>query len=124
MEDFFNENGETIFVSTIHKAKGKEFDNVFLLLDNYPIQTDEQKRLLYVAMTRAKQNLTIHLNTNILDNIEVENLLRIEDFEIYSSQNEIAVHLNHKDVWLGYFTKKQYLISQLKCGDEDRKSVV
>ncbi len=26
MEDFFNENGETIFVSTIHKAKGKEFD--------------------------------------------------------------------------------------------------
>lgn len=25
LEDFFNENGETIFVSTIHKAKGKEF---------------------------------------------------------------------------------------------------
>ncbi len=28
-EDFVNTNGETIFVSTIHKAKGKEFDNVF-----------------------------------------------------------------------------------------------
>jgi ATP-dependent DNA helicase RecQ len=23
LEDFFNDNGETIFVSTIHKAKGK-----------------------------------------------------------------------------------------------------
>ncbi|MEZ5148636.1 MAG: AAA family ATPase, partial [Bacteroidales bacterium] len=29
LEDFFNDNGETIFVSTIHKAKEKEFDNVF-----------------------------------------------------------------------------------------------
>ena len=41
LEDFFNENGETIFVSTIHKAKGKEFDNVFLMLENFNPATDE-----------------------------------------------------------------------------------
>jgi ATP-dependent DNA helicase RecQ len=35
LEDFYNENGETVFVSTIHKAKGKEFDNIFIMLDNY-----------------------------------------------------------------------------------------
>jgi ATP-dependent DNA helicase RecQ len=29
LEDFFNEYGETVFVSTIYKAKGKEFYNFF-----------------------------------------------------------------------------------------------
>ena len=67
LEDFFNENGETIFVSTIHKAKGKEFDNVFLMLENFNIDTDEAKRLLYVAMTRAKQNLIVHSNADYFD---------------------------------------------------------
>jgi ATP-dependent DNA helicase RecQ len=66
LEDFFNDNGETIFVSTIHKAKGKEFDNVFLMLENFNPATDEAKRQLYVAMTRAKKNLTVHLNSKIL----------------------------------------------------------
>lgn len=117
LEDFFNENGETIFVSTIHKAKGKEFDNVFLLLENLDITTSEAKRQLYVAMTRAKQTLTIHLNSNFLDSISAENLERIEDMGIYSPPNEIAIHLTLKDVWLDYFRYKQHLISQLTSGD-------
>ena len=116
-EDFFNENGETIFVSTIHKAKGKEFDNVFLMLENFNPATDEAKRQLYVAMTRAKQNLTVHLNSNYLDNIIVENLERVEEREIYSPPNELAVHLTHKDVWLDYFINKQQLVSQFVSGD-------
>ncbi len=81
LEDFYNENGETIFVSTIHKAKGKEFDNVFIMLENFNPATDEAKRQLYVAMTRAKRNLTIHLNGNYLDNLTTENLERVEDRE-------------------------------------------
>lgn len=117
LEDFFNENGETIFVSTIHKAKGKEFDNVFLLLENFNIATSETKRQLYVAMTRAKQNLTIHLNSNFLDDISAENMERMEDLEMHSPPNEIAMHLTYKDVWLDYFINKQYLISQLISGD-------
>jgi len=117
LEDFFNENGETIFVSTIHKAKGKEFDNVFLMLENFNPTTDEAKRQLYVAMTRAKQNLTVHLNSNFLDNLTAENLKRVEDNEIYLPPNEIVMHLTYKDVWLDYFINRQYLISQLTCGD-------
>ncbi len=93
LEDFFNENGETIFVSTIHKAKGKEFDNVFLMLENFNPTTDEAKRQLYVAMTRAKQNLTIHLNGNYLDNITAENLEKVEDRETYLPPSELAMHL-------------------------------
>jgi len=117
LEDFFDGNGETIFVSTIHKAKGKEFDNVFLMLENFISATDEAKRQLYVAMTRAKQNLTVHLNSNFLDNLSAENLEQIEDSEIYLPPKELAMHLTYKDVWLDYFVYRQHLISQLMSGD-------
>ncbi len=118
LEDFFNENGETIFVSTIHKAKGKEFDNVFLMLENVNCVTDANKRQLYVAMTRAKQNLTIHLNGNYLDNIHSEGLERISNTEIYSPPNELAIHLTYKDIWLDYFNRRQHLLSELMSGDD------
>jgi ATP-dependent DNA helicase RecQ len=119
-EDFFNENGEIIFVSTIHKAKGKEFDNVILLLDNVSPDTDDIRRQLYVAMTRAKQNLTIHLNGDYLNNIVVENLVKIEDENHYTPPNELAMHLTYKDVWLDYFKNRQELISRLKSGESLR----
>jgi ATP-dependent DNA helicase RecQ len=41
-----------------------------MMLENYNSSTDESKRLLYVAMTRAKTNLTIHLNSNFLDDLK------------------------------------------------------
>ncbi|MDX2129983.1 MAG: ATP-dependent helicase [Chloroherpetonaceae bacterium] len=57
-------------LSTIHSAKGLEWHTVFLInaIDgilpsryavNDPKQLDEELRLLYVALTRAKQNLSI-----------------------------------------------------------------
>jgi ATP-dependent DNA helicase RecQ len=117
LEDFFSENSETIFVSTIHKAKGKEYDNVFILLENFIPATDEAKRLLYVAMTRAKQNLTVHLNANFLDKLSTANLQRIEDVGVYSPPLGLTLHLTYKDVWLDYFVNRQYQISQLVSGD-------
>lgn len=117
LEDFLNESGETVFVSTIHKAKGKEFDNVFLMLENFNLVTDQAKRQLYVALTRAKQRLTIHLNGDHFNNIIVEGLERIKDMKIYSPQNELVVHLSFKDVWLDYFITRQKNISQLISGD-------
>ena len=72
LEDFIIQQGETINVSTIHKAKGKEFDNVFLLLDEFDANSDNNKRQLYVAMTRAKQNLSIHYNGNCFNVIDAE----------------------------------------------------
>lgn len=117
LEDFFNENGETIFVSTIHKAKGKEFDNVFLMLENIKFESDEVKRQLYVAMTRAKENLYIHLNNDFLDNIASENIVRLLDEETYLEPNEMVMHLTFKDVWLDYFVNRQHIISSLKSGD-------
>ncbi len=117
LEDFYNENGETIFVSTIHKAKGKEFDNIFLLLEHFNISTDDAKRQLYVALTRAKRNLYVHLNADYLNHLVAENLEQIDDFETYNTPDKIAIHTTMKDIWLDYFINKQVSVSQLVCGE-------
>lgn len=56
-------------LSTVHASKGLEYDNVFLIdmvYDEFPGQNvsspgqlEEERRLFYVAITRAKKNLTI-----------------------------------------------------------------
>jgi DNA helicase-2/ATP-dependent DNA helicase PcrA len=53
-----------IVVSTIHRVKGGEAENVVLIpdLSQNPwsqLHTDEEQRVLYVAVTRAKETLTI-----------------------------------------------------------------
>jgi ATP-dependent DNA helicase RecQ len=117
LEDFYNGNVETIFVSTIHKAKGKEFDNVFIMLENFNSESDEAKRQLYVAMTRAKRNLTIHLNGNYLDNLTAKNLERIENRDEHLPPQQLAMQLSFNDVWLDYFMTRQHYFSQLTSGE-------
>ncbi|MFA6949889.1 MAG: RecQ family ATP-dependent DNA helicase [Lentimicrobiaceae bacterium] len=125
LEDFITANGEVILVSTMHKSKGREFDNVFLMLQNYAIQDDEDSRLLYVAMTRAKENLTIHYNINPFDQsleralraIKVPGLQRYHDEANRGIPNELVMQPGFKDVWLDYFAGKQYQINRLKSGD-------
>jgi DNA helicase II / ATP-dependent DNA helicase PcrA len=57
-----------LILSTIHSAKGQEWDAVFILnlvdgcipsdmASGKPEQIDEERRLLYVAMTRAREHL-------------------------------------------------------------------
>lgn len=120
LEDFLPQDGETIFISTMHKAKGQEFDNIFLLLENFVLSGDEEKRLLYVAMTRAKQNLYLHLNGSYLNNINMESIERMVDFDMYGQPDELRLHLSHKDVWLGYFMNRQWSLEKLVSGDELR----
>jgi ATP-dependent DNA helicase RecQ len=117
LEDFYNEGGETIFVSTIHKAKGKEFDNVFLMLDNFNASTDQARRLLYVAMTRAKQNLTVHINSGFLDHLSAANAERISENEIYLPPKDLVMHLTHEHVNLGYFEYVQHRMRNIQPGD-------
>ena len=58
-----------IELSTIHASKGGERDHVVLLLDisnrvsrNLELNRDSELRCLYVAVTRARQKLTIVYN--------------------------------------------------------------
>ena len=57
MEDFEEENQNAVVVSTMHRAKGKEFDNVYILLEKKDVWSAQDLRVLYVAMTRAKHTL-------------------------------------------------------------------
>jgi ATP-dependent DNA helicase RecQ len=117
LEDFIAQNGETILVSTIHKAKGKEFDNVFLMLTNFNASSDNAKRQLYVAMTRAKQNLTIHYNGNYLNNMKVDGLQQIKNTSDPNPPKHLVYELTHKDINLGYFNFIQGRLHSLTCGE-------
>ena len=117
MEDFAEADTSGISVSTIHKVKGKEFDNVFLMLDCAAPVTDEEKRQVYVALTRAKKNMYIHLNTGFLDNIRVSGIERIEDLNTYDAPDEISLLLSLKDIWLNDFTLRQEAVVGLMGGD-------
>jgi ATP-dependent DNA helicase RecQ len=69
-----------------------------------------------VAITRAKQNLTIHLNTPLFDNYFVENLEWIDDNALYEPPDEFIMQLTFRDIWLDYFAQRQHLVDQLISG--------
>jgi len=59
--------GEGIFMSTIHAAKGMEFPHVFVLDGDWRHPADsarweEERRIMYVAMTRAEETLRLLKN--------------------------------------------------------------
>jgi ATP-dependent DNA helicase RecQ len=117
LEDFIAEYGDCILVSTMHKAKGKEFDEVYLMLDNFYLSSEEKKRQLYVAMTRAKRNLTIYLNHNYLDPIHATQLTREENEESFGAPSDLLIQLSFKDVWLDYFMGRQHQVLKLHSGE-------
>lgn len=51
--------GKGVHLGTMHSAKGLEFDHVMLLDDGTLADGPEERRLLYVALTRARRSLQI-----------------------------------------------------------------
>lgn len=117
-EDFYNDEKKVIMVSTIHKAKGREFDSVYMLLNNVAAYTDESKRQVYVGLTRAKNELYIHYNNGIFDRFSMPGIELIEDVHEYSEPPEIILQLSHRDVVLDFFKGKKELIFKLHSGAE------
>lgn len=117
-EDFLGTEKEEILVSTIHKAKGREFDLVYMMLSNKTVETDADRRQIYVGLTRAKNELYIHYNNGVFDKFNIPNVERIHDDCKYSPLAEIALQLSYKDVFLDFFKDKRDLIFRLRSGTE------
>ncbi|SKA41500.1 ATP-dependent DNA helicase RecQ [Chitinophaga eiseniae] len=117
LADFYQE-GQRILVSTIHKAKGKEFDNTFLLLAGARATTDEVKRQLFVGITRSRYHLSIHTNDVTFDGLTAGQPSVVFDDQSYTAPPEIVWCLSYKDVHLDSFISEQAAIGTLVSGDE------
>ena len=98
IEDFIAADNKSVFVSTIHKAKGREFDTVYLMSPVPDGRDVDDIRAYYVGLTRAKQNLYLVTNPPVQ----------------YSS---ISIALNMRDVWLDFFKGRKEIVLRLRSGD-------
>ena len=98
VEDFITLDNNCVFVSTIHKAKGLEFDTVHLFVSEPDTTNPEDLRTIYVGLTRARRNLYIY-HKPVLD------------------QTNISISLNLHDVWLDYFKERKDKVLRQRSGD-------
>lgn len=117
-EDFCDIQNADVVVSTIHKSKGMEFDDVYMLISEPRHITDEQLRRYYVGITRAKRRLFIHTNGSMFDKPGA--IQRKVDSTIYEMPDEIVLQLSHKDVNLGYFKYIKKDVLALRSGERLR----
>ena len=98
IEDFIAADDKSVFVSTIHKAKGREFDTVYLLSPVPDGRDVNDLRSYYVGLTRAKHNLYLVTNPP-------------------SQFSSISIALNMRDVWLDFFKGRKEIVLRLRSGD-------
>ena len=123
VEDFCDVSGAEVVVSTIHKAKGREFDNVYMLISMPEYINDEVLRRYYVAITRAKQTLSIHFvppaNQNrykdIFSTLPAD--VSLTDEKNYGMPSKIVLQLSHKDVNLGFSKYCKQSVLALRSGE-------
>ena len=98
IEDFIAADDKSVFVSTIHKAKGREFDTVYLMSPVPDGRDINDMRAYYVGLTRAKRN------QYLVPNPPAEYL-------------SISIALNMRDVWLDFFKGRKDMVLHLRSGD-------
>jgi len=120
MEDAIKPDSEKIIVSTMHKAKGKEYDHVFMMVEDYNDSSSESRRLLYVASSRAKRTLHIHTNVNFYDAFKGNYIINSTFVGELKEPVQYEMILSHKDVSLSSQKYKRALniLKHLKTGDE------
>ena len=98
IEDFIANDDKSVFVSTIHKAKGREFDNVYLMSAIPNGRNVDDMRSYYVGLTRAKRNLYLVTNPP-------------------TEYSSISIALNMHDVILNFFKGRKDIVLRLRSGD-------
>lgn len=118
-EDLFDPEKGTVFVSTYHGAKGREFEHVHCLLSQAKNLSEENKRAIYVALTRAKDSLVVHTTGDFLPGFAVDGLVRVEDGKDRPPPETLLVPLGYSDVYLSFADPKTetYIRQMLRPGD-------
>ncbi len=114
IEDFCDLSGADVVVSTIHKAKGREFDDVYMLIANSQNIQNKDLRRYYVGATRAKERLFIHTNTSLFNRMPSDEYLLCQ--EEFGMPDEVVLQLSHKDVNLSFFKTRKNDILALRAG--------
>lgn len=98
----FDNKHHDITIATMHKAKGKEFDNVVLVINKLSPLDGFDLRLAYVGITRAKDNLTIFTACNIFDSMK--DLCTTFEMRKNTEINEknLIFIMKLRDIWLQY----------------------
>ena len=115
VEDFCDVSDAEVVVSTIHKAKGREFDDVYMLIFDNPYKDEKLFRQYYVGITRAKNRLFIHTNSDLFSNYPIDSI-NIDNRQ-YPMPEEIVLQLSHKDVFLDFFKNIKQEVLALRSGD-------
>ena len=115
VEDFCDITGADVVVSTIHKAKGREFDDVYMLVSDDYIKDSHLMRRYYVGITRAKNRLFIHTNGDYFNHLSTDRYFI--DQQQYDMPEEIVLQLSHKDVYLDFFKERKQEVLALRGGD-------
>lgn len=118
VEDFCDLTGADVVVSTIHKAKGREFDDVYMLISEPQHLSDDVLRRYYVGATRAKERLFIHTDCTAFDSMPADEHHVCQ--QQYDLPNEIVLQLSHKDVNLSFFKSRKNIVLALRSGQKLR----
>jgi DNA helicase-2/ATP-dependent DNA helicase PcrA len=108
------EDEDALVLSTAHSAKGKEWDAVFVIwaVDgwfpsarclNNDEETEEERRLMYVALTRARNHLSVTYPLNAYSSrrgaeYTIDQLCRFIDRGVRDNMQRVAVRSDNKPV--------------------------
>jgi len=134
-----DEADKGMIVSTVHKAKGLEYNNVVAIRPSQKKVTDEEVRVLYVAITRAKRSISLlpkkatpfsgwiskkkggHLGY-AEDGIKYLQVIGLEDFDLESlfiNEQGGVDTINLENYLLAYQEENNYSIRPESCNAEN-----
>lgn len=129
----FFDNSPMLTVSTIHKAKGSEFDRVILIESDIKPSSDsaEEARVRYVALTRPKaQFITMKKNTNYFKRTMTGRVIETGLHNMYNTHNRyckcitvgLTGDIDNNSFVAGDFSSvldlQEYIINSVKLYDK------
>lgn len=119
--DEFEQSRSNVIVSTMHKAKGKEFDSVYVCVQDDFIKNEYDTRLLYVALTRAKYRLNIHTKDRVFSKLIHLSDMVVEYDKQVQEPNRIVFEMGLGDIMLSNDYAQQGIIkTNSMAGDKIR----